>query len=235
MYDIVFLGESLADFTRIGISSGCISAADSQLRPEMLDQDMLRNTRLFHTGSSFLAQELGRSATYEAIDIAKDTGAIISYAPNYCASLWQTPAEARLFMRSLIITADIMKISGEELPLLTGETDPAKAADALLDQGVRVVVITLGAKGVYVRVGKESLNVPGFQAATDDLTDAEDCFFGAFLARLLSSERALKEIGIDDAADYVRFGNAATQLCVEQHGIRPVMPDINEILDRMQQ
>ena len=233
MYDIVFLGESLADFTRIGISSGCISAAVSQLRPDTLDQDMLRNTRLFHTGSSFLAQELGRSATYEAIDIAKEADAIISYAPNYCASLWQTPVEARLFMRSLIITADIMKISGEELPLLTGETDPAKAADALLDQGVRVVVITLGAKGVYVRVGKESRNVPGFQAATVDTTGAEDCFFGAFLARLLSSGRALKQIGIDDAADYARFGNAADSLYVEKRNGIPTIPGLNEILNRM--
>ena len=233
MYDIVFLGESLGDFTRIGISSGCISAADSQLRPEMLDQDMLRNTRLFHTGSSYLAQEPGRSATYEAIDIAKDAGAIISYAPNYRATLWQTPAEAIRFLRSLIVTADIMKISGEELPLLTGETDPAKAADALLDQGVRIVAITLGADGTYVRVGKESRIVSGFCAATNDTIVAGDCFFGAFLAQLLSSGRTLKEIGIDDAADYARFGNAADPLCVGKRNGIPTMPGLNEILDRM--
>ena len=235
MYDIVSLGESLADFARIGISSGCIIAADTQLRPDELDQEMLKSTRLFHTDSLSLTQEPSRSATYEAIDIAKDAGAIISYSPNYCTSLWQTPAEARLFMRSLIITADIMKISGEELQLLTGETDPAKAADALLDQGVRVVAITLGAEGAYVRVGKESRVVPGLQTTAIDTTGAGDSFFGAFLARFLSSGRSLKAISIDDAADYARFGNAAASLCVERHGSKPAMPDINEILDRMQQ
>ena len=233
MYDIVFLGESLVDYSKIDISSGCISAAESQLRPEILDQDMLRNTRLFHVGSSLLAQEPGRSATYEAIDIAKDAGAIISYAPNYRAALWQTPAEAIRFLRSLIITADIMKISGEELPLLTGEPDPAKAADALLDQGVRIVAITLGVDGTYVRVGKESRIVSGFRAATNDTAVTGDCFFGAFLARLLSFGRALKEIGIDDAADYARFGNAADSLYVEKRNRIPTMPGLKEILDRM--
>lgn len=211
------------------------SGADTQLRPDELDQDMLKSTRLFHTGSLSLTQEPSRSATYEAIDIAKDAGAIISYDPNYRASLWGSQAEAIRFMRSLIVTADIIKVSDEELPLLTGETEPAKAADALLDQGVRVVAITLGADGAYVRVGKESRLVPGFHATVIDTTGAGDSFFGAFLARFLTSGRTLKEITIDDAADYAHFGNAAASLCVEQRGGIPAMPGLDEILNRMKQ
>lgn len=231
MYDIVSLGEQLIDFTQIGISAG---GTMTQLKPDELDQEKLRNTRLFHTGSLSLTQEPSRSATYEAIDIAKDAGAIISYAPHYCASLWNNEAEAIRFMRSLIITADIIKISAEELPLLTGETDPAKATDALQDQGVRVIAITLDAEGAYVRVGKESRIVPGFQTTSVDTTGAEDCFFGAFLTRFLSSGRALKAINIDDATDYARFGNAAVSLCVEQRGGTASMLTLDKILERMQ-
>jgi sugar/nucleoside kinase (ribokinase family) len=166
---------------------------------------MLKHTRVFHTGSLSLTQEPARSATYEAIDIAKAAGAVISYDPNYRASLWSSREEAIRFMRSLIVTADIMKVSDEELPLLTGETDPEKAADLLLDQGVKIVAITLGSEGAYVRVGKEHALVPGFRAKAVDTTGAGDSFFGGFLYRFLSSGKTLKEVTISDAADYARL------------------------------
>ncbi|MEA4869731.1 MAG: carbohydrate kinase [Christensenella sp.] len=209
--------------------------ADTQIRPDELDRDMLRHTRVFHTGSLSLTQEPARSATYEAIDIAKAAGAIISYDPNYRASLWNDRREAIQFMRSLIITADIMKISDEELPLLTGEHEPAKAADLLLDQGVRIVAVTLGADGTYVRVGKEERVIPGFQTIAVDTTGAGDSFFGAFLYRFLSSGRPLKEVTADDAADYARFGNAAASLCVERRGGIPAMPSLEEVNNRLLQ
>ena len=207
--------------------------ADTQLRVDELDREMLEHTRVFHTGSLSLTQEPARSATYEAIDIAKAAGAVISYDPNYRASLWSSREEAIRFMRSLIVTADIMKVSDEELPLLTGETDPAKAADALLDQGVKIVAITLGSEGAYVRVGKDSALVPGFRAKAVDTTGAGDSFFGGFLYRFLSTGKALREVTISDAADYARFGNATASLCVERRGGIPAMPKRAEVLERL--
>ena len=209
--------------------------ADTQLRSDELDCEMLTHTRVFHTGSLSLTQEPARSATYEAIDIAKAAGAVISYDPNYRASLWSGKDEAIQFMRSLIVTADIMKVSDEELPLLTGETDPSKAADVLQDQGVRIVAITLGADGAYIRVGKDSKLVPGFRAKAVDTTGAGDSFFGGFLYRFLASGKSLKEVTIDDAADYARFGNATASLCVERRGGIPAMPKLAEVLERLKQ
>lgn len=205
--------------------------ADTQLRPDELDRELLQHTRVFHTGSLSLTQEPSRSSTYEAIDLAKSAGAVISYDPNYRASLWGSRDEAVRFMRSLIVTADIMKVSDEELPLLTGETDPVKAADALLDQGVRVIAVTLGAKGAYVRVGSEGRIVPTFPGKVVDTTGAGDSFFGGFLYRYLSSGKPLKQITIDDAADYARFGNATATLCVGRRGGIPAMPKLNEIVE----
>ncbi len=209
--------------------------ADTQLRADELDRELLTNTKVFHTGSLSLTQEPARSATYEAIDIAKAAGAVISYDPNYRASLWNVKDEAIRYMRSLIVTADIIKISDEELALLTGETDPAKAADVLLDQGVKIVAITLGSEGAYIRVGKVSRLVPGFRAKAVDTTGAGDSFFGGFLYRFLASGKALKEVTVDDAADYARFGNATASLCVERRGGIPAMPKLAEVLERLKQ
>ena len=207
--------------------------ADTQLRSDEVDSDMLEHARIFHTGSLSLTQEPVRSATYEAIDRAKAAGAIISYDPNYRASLWSSKDEAIHYMRSLISTADIMKVSDEELPLLTGETDPEQAADALIDQGVKLIAITLGAKGAFVRVRSESRLVPGFRSNAIDTTGAGDAFFGGFLYRFLCSEKALKDVTLEDAADYARFGNATASLCVEQRGGIPAMPILADILCRL--
>jgi len=209
--------------------------ADTQLRVDELDREMLTHTKVFHTGSLSLTQEPARSATYEAIDIAKAAGAVISYDPNYRASLWNGQDEAIRFMRSLIITADIMKVSDEELPLLTGESDPDKAADLLMEQGVKIAAITLGSEGAYIRVGKENCMVPGYRAKAVDTTGAGDSFFGGFLYRFLASGKSLKEVSIDDAADFARFGNATASLCVERRGGIPAMPKLAEVLERMKQ
>ena len=40
--------------------------------------------------------------------------------------------------------ADLMKISEEETMLLTGESDYQKAAELLMQSGVKIVVVTLG-------------------------------------------------------------------------------------------
>ena len=209
--------------------------ADTCIRLEEVDRSLLENARVFHTGSLSLTAEPARAATYSCIDIAKANGAVISYDPNYRASLWNSWDEAVRFMRSLIATADIMKISEEELPLLTGETETEAAADALIDQGVRIVAVTLGEAGAYVRVGSEARKVPGFPANAVDTTGAGDAFFGGFLFRYLALEKPLREATIDDAADCARFGNATASLSVEHRGGIPAMPALCDVLERLKQ
>lgn len=209
--------------------------ADTCLRLEDIDCGKLEHTRVFHTGSLSLTTEPVRSVTYQCIDMAKASGAVISYDPNYRASLWTNQAEAVRFMRSLIVTADIIKVSCEELPFLTGETEPEAAADVLLDQGVSIVAVTLGKAGAYVRVRNGARMAPGFAANAVDTTGAGDAFLGGFLFRYLSLNKTLKEISIDDAADCARFGNAAASLCIERRGAIPAMPSLADVLERLRQ
>ncbi|HWQ06857.1 MAG TPA: carbohydrate kinase [Feifaniaceae bacterium] len=207
--------------------------ADTCYRADELPRELLQNTKIFHTGSLSLTAEPVRSATYEAIDIARRAGAVITYDPNYRASLWNSKDEAIQFMRSLVATADIMKISDEELPLLTGETEPEAAADVLADQGVRIVAVTLGKDGAYIRVGKGGCYVSGYTVQAMDTTGAGDAFFGGFLSRFLASGKPFKEVSLDDGADFARFGNATASLCVERRGGIPAMPKLADVLARM--
>lgn len=81
---------------------------------------------------------------------ARNKGSIISYDPNYRASLWSDEETAKYHMRSLIPYVDLMKISDEETELLTGYKDVREAAEELYRQGVKIVAVTLGGKGAYI-------------------------------------------------------------------------------------
>ena len=63
--------------------------ADTCLRPDELDEALLKQTRVLHIGSLSLTNEPARSATIRAIELAKASGAMISYDPNYRAPLWE--------------------------------------------------------------------------------------------------------------------------------------------------
>ena len=179
---------------------------------------IFQSTRILHTGSLSLTDEPARSATYAAIRIAKAAGAIISYDPNYRASLWPSQAEACRAMASLIPWADILKLSQEEVALLTGENDPQAAAWALRRQGVAVVAVTLGKMGALVLAGQETSFVPAYPARAVDATGAGDAFFGGFLYRFLEKGRSPQALTIGEAVDCARFGNATASLCVEGGG-----------------
>ena len=118
--------------------------ADTNLCMKEIDPEILENTRVFHVGSLSLTDDPSRTATYEAINIARNSGAVISYDPNYRAALWSDPETAQLRMQSLIPYVDMMKISDEETSLLTPYQDPEEAIQYLLRQGVHLVAVTLG-------------------------------------------------------------------------------------------
>jgi fructokinase len=121
--------------------------ADTCLKPEELRPDILGQCKIFHFGSLSLTDEPSRSATLAALNMAKKAGAIIAYDPNYRAPLWPSVDAAIAQMRSVLPLVDCVKISDEEISLITGEENYEKAADALLAQGAGCAVITLGKNG----------------------------------------------------------------------------------------
>lgn len=198
--------------------------ADTQLSPDDLDRDVISGSKILHVGSLSLIDEPARSATLAAIACAREAGCVLSYDPNYRANLWTSPETASRQMRSVVAGMDLMKISDEECELMTGRTDPAQAARALLEQGVKVVVVTLGGDGALVCCAEGTRAVPGFPAQVVDTTGAGDSFWGGFLAAFLESGRAVDDVTLDDAASFARMGNAVASLCVRGRGGIPSMP-----------
>ena len=204
--------------------------ADIMLTAGEVDFKIIKNTKIFHFGSLSLTDEPSKTALLAAIDAAKKAGAVISYDPNYRAPLWTGEAEAIEQMRSVVKFADIVKISDEETVLLAGETDPQKAVQILLAQGVQCAVVTLGADGALVANHEGLVHKKSPVCDVVDTTGAGDIFWGSFLYRLVQSGKVPAEHSLAELADYTEFANTAAGLCVGKRGAMPSMPELNEVL-----
>ena len=72
---------------------------------------------------------------------------MISYDPNYREKLWPDQESARFHMQSVLQYVDMIKVSDEELEIVTGEQSLENACAFLHSKGVTCVAITLGKKG----------------------------------------------------------------------------------------
>ena len=188
-----------------------------------------KNTGILHFGSVSLTSEEPRNTIKKIVSTLKEDGAIITYDPNYRASLWENEAEAIKYMREVIPFADIMKISDEETLLLTGEKDAKKASLALHSQGVILVLVTLGSNGAFFSTGSIAGTVPGYKVKVADTNGAGDTFFGAFLSRI-ALRGGIDNITEKELKEYVDFANKAASITASRRGAIPAMPYLGEIL-----
>lgn len=207
--------------------------ADTKMECEEVNLDILKNANIYHVGSLSLTNEPSRSTTIYSVKKAKEYGCIISYDPNYRDSLWQNEECAKKHIRSLIEYVDVMKISDEEMELVTDKNNPVEAAKFLINNGVKLVVITLGKDGAYVCNNEVGKFVSGFRSNSIDTTGAGDSFWGGFLYKLSESNEKIQKITLKEAEKFVRFSNAVASICVEGKGAIPSMPKMEEVLDRL--
>lgn len=202
--------------------------ADVMLTADDVPQELLAKTKLVHFGSVSLVAEPARSATIETAKRAKAMGKLVSYDPNYRASLWPDEETALAQMKAVLPLADILKISDEELPLLTGSSDPAQGTALLAAQGITLILLTLGSHGAYYRLGDLTGTVPGVPCKVADTNGAGDTFFGAALSRLVRSDD-LKALTKDQLEDVVAFANKAASITTSRPGAIPAMPTLQEL------
>lgn len=206
--------------------------ADTQIRFEEIDKACF-DTKVFHVGSLSLTDDPAKTATFEAVKAAKANGAIISYDPNYRAPLWSDVETAKVNMQSLLPYADMIKISDEETDLLTPYKEPEKAAAYLLENGLKIVAVTLGADGALIACAKGSAVVPGFKSKVVDTTGAGDSFWGGFVSMVLGTGKAIEDIEVEELKSAVTYGNALASLVVEKRGGITSIPEVDAIKKRI--
>jgi fructokinase len=207
--------------------------ADTQLTTEeavsVIENDL---PLILHAGSLSMTTSPSREACEEALRFAKERGVIISYDPNYRAALWDTEENAVAMMKKLLPLANILKVSDEEMLMLTGTEDFEEGSLVLSGYGPRLVLVTLGSQGVFVRYGEYAEVVPGFRVKVADTNGAGDTFLGAMLAQIAARGEGadlLCGLNAETLRDYLTYANKAASLTCSRHGAIPAMPTAEEM------
>jgi len=178
--------------------------------------DVARCRELIEGASILLLQhEINADAQRAAIEIAHAAGVRIVL----------NPAPAMPVPDDLLAKIDIVTPNETEAQTLTGVavTDEAQArvaAQVFLDKGVKNVVITMGAMGVFVTDGERGEMLPRLDVDAIDTTGAGDAYNGGFVTALSEGR---------DLFAAARYGNAAGALSVTRLGTAPAMPSRAEI------
>ena len=201
--------------------------ADVMLSAGDIPDAALRQAKLVHFGSVSLTADPSRAATLDAVRRAKGMGKTITYDPNYRANLWPDADTAVARMKAPLGLVDILKVSDEELPLLTGTADCAAGTAALAEQGVKLIFVTLGPDGVFYRLGEKTGHVPGVRCTVGDTNGAGDTFFGAALSKLCKED--LAALTPKTLEPILAFANKAASLTTSRRGAIPAMPTLAEV------
>ena len=203
--------------------------ADMMLREDELPPGMLKDCRIFHFGTLSMTHDGVRAATKKAVKTAKEAGALISYDPNYRDRLWSERGHAIVQMKEPLPMVDILKISDEELPLLSGSTDPLEGSRILHEQyGIKLIFVTLGADGALFRYGDITGQIPCPPIVVGDTNGAGDTFFGAALSKICKLP-SLDGLDEETLRAITTFANKAASITTSRHGAIPAMPQLSEV------
>ena len=200
--------------------------ADVMLSPEDLDSDVIQNAEIFHFGSVSMTAEPSKSATLAAVNMAKNSGALISYDPNLRPLLWNSLSEAKDCILSAMELCDAVKVSSEEAEFLTDIADPAQSGTYLMQKySFKLLAVTLAERGCILFTPQCSVVQKGFEVNCVDSTGAGDAFWGNMLAKLCERGSAADNISESELNDLAVWANAAGALAVTKPGAIPAMPD----------
>jgi len=101
-----------------------------------------------------------------------------------------------------------------ELKLLTGK-DYKEGAETLLEKGVKIVAVKLGAQGCYVTDGEEDYLIEPFKVKVVDSTGAGDAFCAGFIYGIINN-KTLRECGV--------LGNFVASRTLGKMGARNGLP-----------
>lgn len=197
--------------------------ADCALTTGDVDISGCMDTKILHFGSVSLAVEPARITTLDIVSRAKQNNICISYDPNYRASLWSSETEAVQWMKKPLSMVDILKISDEELSLLTGTTNLEEGSYILSEHGISLVLITMGSEWAYYRYHDKTGMVAVVKTTAVDTNGARDTFFGALLCGL-AQESDWHTCPIDVLESHIALANRAASFTCSGSGAIPALP-----------
>ena len=215
--------------------------ADMMLRKDEVNADLIRESRVFHFGTLSMTHAGVREATLYALQVAKESGCIISFDPNLREPLWDSLEEAKKQILAGLEYCDYLKISDNEIQWLTGEEDFTAGVKKIREQfSIPLITVSMGKEGsrayyLNEKAGEEHVVevAPFISNETIETTGAGDTFCGCVLHFIL--ENGLKDLTEAQLKDMLTTANAAASLITRVKGALRVMPSLTAVEDLKKQ
>lgn len=174
--------------------------------------DIQDNENLFANGGYCLLQtEIPMPAILEASRIAKKHSMTTVLKPSACCFL---PDE-------LLNNVDILVPNYNELNAISPEEASLdEKASYYLSRGIKIVIVTMGEHGCYIKTADETFKIPAISITSIDDSGAGDAFISTFVSYLIY------EYPIKSAAKIATY---AAGLSTARQGTSPVFLDKNSL------
>ncbi|HEY5515287.1 MAG TPA: 5-dehydro-2-deoxygluconokinase [Pengzhenrongella sp.] len=195
------------------------SAPDLQLRAEDLDLEQIRGVRLLWLTVTGLSAEPSLAAHRTALAARGRRGHVVLDL-DYRATFWADPGLAHDRVREALGSVTVAVGNREECRVAVGETDPDRAADALLEAGVELAVVKQGPAGVLAKTADERVVLPSIPVTVVNGLGAGDGFGGSLCHGLLEGWPLRRTI---------EFASAAGAIVASRVECSSAMPTVAEV------
>lgn len=200
------------------------TAPDLQITKEQVDTEAVKNARIFWTTLTGLCQEPAREAQLHAHasrpreELAEGQHTILDL--DYRPMFWENPQDATAAAKESLKYATIAIGNREECATAVGDGTPDDQADRLLEAGVKIAVVKMGANGVMAKTATERIVSAPVPVETANGLGAGDSFGGAFTHGIISGW-PLQQV--------LDFANAAGAIVASQIACSEAMPVETEV------
>lgn len=196
-------------------------APDMEVSPEDIDPAAVEGAKIFWLTVTGLSDEPSRAAHHRALELrSRKSHTILDL--DYRPMFWKNPDEANAEVSKALEHVTIAVGNREECEVAVGETEPERAADALLERGVEIAIVKQGPKGVLAKTRDERVEKAPFPVDVVNGLGSGDAFGGALCHGLLQGW---------DLAKTLDYANAAGAIVATKLECSTAMPDEAEITE----
>jgi 5-dehydro-2-deoxygluconokinase len=194
-------------------------APDLLLNNHDLDLDAIHGARIYWSTVTGLSQQPSRATHYAAWE-ARQRRPLTILDLDYRPMFWPSAETASREVERALAHVTVAVGNREECEIAVGETDPHRAADALLERGVELAVVKQGPRGVLAKTREETVEVEPYPVDVINGLGAGDGFGGALSYGLLQ-DWSLKRT--------IQFANVAGAIVATRRECSTAMPNTGEV------
>lgn len=203
------------------------NTADLLFDKNQIKPSWFANQAIVHFCSNTLTETAIADCTQNLVQRAKDAGSLVSFDVNLRHNLWTSGAADIELINQLVMAADVVKFSKDELAYLAQDSEQDYLQQCLTS-GVKLAVVTDAQADIHIYTKQNHVTVTPPTVDAVDTTAGGDAFIGALLFGLSLNQDSIIQ---DEQALYqlVSFASHCGAFAVTRLGAFPALPVFDDV------